>query len=299
MSNIIDEIKASFKEGSSLTKLIYINIAVFVVVNLIDVFFYLFQLRGFSLVDILAVPDSFGELIYKPWTIITYMFLHKDFFHILFNMLVLFWFGKIFLDYLNPKQLLSVYILGGISGALVYILAYNGIPVFASLTIHSQALGASASVMAVVFAISFYIPDNVLNLMFIGPVKLKYIALIYIVIDILSLAGDNAGGHFTHIGGALFGFIYITQFKRGRNIAKGFDRILDNVFSIFSKRKPKMKVKYSDATYSHSQDINYNTNKVDEQDKINKILEKISKSGYNSLSADEKALLFKASSKQK
>ena len=299
MANIIDEIKASFKEGSSLTKLIYINIAVFVLVNLIDVFFYLFQIQGFSLVDILAVPDNFKELMFKPWTIISYMFLHKDFFHILFNMLVLFWFGKIFLDYLNPKQLLSVYILGGISGAVVYIIAYNGIPVFANMSVHSQALGASASVMAVVFAISFYIPDNVLNLMFIGPVKLKYIALIYIGIDILSLAGDNAGGHFTHIGGALFGFIYIMQFKKGRNIAKGFDKILDSVFSIFSKRKPKMKVNYSNSSYTHSQDVEYNSRKIDEQEEINVILEKISKSGYNSLSSDEKALLFKASSKKK
>ena len=151
--------------------------------------------------------------------------------------------------------------------------------------------------MAVVFAIAFYVPDNKLNLMFIGPVKLKYIALAYIAVDVLSLSGENAGGHFAHIGGALFGFIYITQYRKGKNIARGFDRILDNIFSIFKRRKPKMKVKYSNSSYTHAQDMSYNTKKANDQEKINIILEKISKSGYNSLSKDEKALLFNASNK--
>jgi len=295
VNNIIDEIKLSFKEGSSLTKLIYINIAIYVFVGLFEVIISLFQINTFSLIDFLAVPDNIPELITKPWTIISYMFLHERFLHILFNMLVLFWFGKIFLEYLNQKQLLSVYVLGGIFGALIYILAFSTIPKFTDLGSH--AIGASASVMAVVFAIAFYIPDNKLNLMFIGPVKLKYIALAYIAIDVLSLSGDNAGGHFAHIGGAMFGFIYITQYKKGKNIARGFDRVLDNIFSIFKRRKPKMKVKYSNSSYSHAQDISYNTRKADEQEKINIILEKISKSGYNSLTKDEKALLFNASKK--
>ena len=296
MNNIVDEIKSSFKEGSSLTKLIYINLAVFIVVSVVGVIISLFKINNFSLIDILAVPDNIPALILKPWTIITYMFLHEGFFHILFNMLVLFWFGKIFLDYLNQKQLLSVYVLGGIFGALVYMAAFSTIPKFNDVSSH--AIGASASVMAVVFAISFYIPDNKLNLMFIGPVKLKYIAIVYIAIDVISLSGGNAGGHFAHLGGALFGYIYIIQFKKGNNIAKGFDRILDNIFSIFNRRKPKMKVKYSNSSYTHAQDISYNTKKANDQEKINVILEKISKSGYNSLSKDEKALLFNASNKK-
>ena len=295
MNNIIDEIKLSFKEGSSLTKLIYINLAVFIFVGLFDVIISLFQINTFSLIDFLVVPDNIPELLIKPWTIISYMFLHERFLHILFNMLVLFWFGKIFLEYLNQKQLLSVYVLGGIFGALTYIAAFSLIPKFTDL--NSHAIGASASVMAVVFAIAFYIPENKLNLMFIGAVKLKYIALAYIVIDVLSLSGDNAGGHFAHIGGAIFGFIYITQYKKGKNIARAFDRVLDNIFSIFKPRKPKMKVKYSNSSYSHAQDISYNERKANEQEKINIILEKISKSGYNSLSKDEKALLFNASKK--
>jgi len=295
VNNIIDEIKLSFKEGSSLTKLIYINLAVFVFVGLFEVIINLFQISTFSLIDFLAVPDNISELIIKPWTIISYMFLHEDFLHILFNMLVLFWFGKIFLEYLSQKQLLSVYVLGGIFGALVYIASFSFIPKFANLDSH--AIGASASVMAIVFAIAFYIPDNKLNLMFIGAVKLKYIALAYIAIDFLSLSGDNAGGHFAHIGGAMFGFIYISQYKKGKNIAKGFDKVLDNIFSVFKRRKPKMKVKYSNSAYSHAQDISYNTRKASEQEKINVILEKISKSGYNSLTKEEKALLFNASKK--
>jgi membrane associated rhomboid family serine protease len=296
VSDILEEIKLSFKKGSSLTKLIYINIAVFVFVGLFNVIVSLFNINTFSLINFLAVPDNLQELIMKPWTIISYMFVHEEFLHILFNLLVLFWFGKIFLDYLNKKQLLSVYVLGGIFGALVYIIAFSFIPKFIDL--NSHAIGASASVMAVVFAISFYVPENKLNLMFIGQVKLKYIAIAYIFLDVLSLSGDNAGGHFAHLGGALFGYIYIIKFKKGKNIAKGFDRILDSIFSLFSKQKPKMKVSYNNSNYAHHQDIEYKSKKVNEQAQMDKILEKISKSGYNSLSSEEKALLFKSSNKR-
>lgn len=300
--DIASEIKESFKQGSSLTKLIYINLGVFIGVNIFNILLLLFPIN-FSLVAWLAVPASLDVLIFKPWTIITYMFLHEGFMHILFNMLVLFWFGKLFLEYLNQKQLLSVYFLGGISGGALFILFYNVFPSFEIYKHVSIALGASASVMAVVFAISFYIPNRELQLMFIGPVKIKYIAYAYLFLDVISIAGQggaigsNAGGHIAHLGGAMFGYFYIYQFKKGKNIAKGFDKFVDSVFSMFNRpSKPKMKVKYGNsATYSHTQDMDYKASKAASQDEINIILEKISKSGYDSLSNKEKEKLFNAS----
>jgi membrane associated rhomboid family serine protease len=305
--NLLDEIKESFKQGSTLTKLIYINLAVFLIVNIFNIFILLLQIKTFSVVEVLAVPANLNDLMFKPWTIITYMFLHEGFLHILFNMLVLFWFGKLFLSYLSQKQLLSVYLLGGIFGAAMFIFFYNIFPAFYIYKQNAIALGASASVMAVVVAISFYIPNNVMHLMFIGPVKLKYIAIAYIILDVISISGENgqiggnAGGHIAHLGGVLFGYLYIVQFKKGRNIAKSFDSFADKIFTIFS-RKTKMKVSYRNtnpSTYSHSKDMDYNAQKIASQEEINIILEKISKSGYDSLSAKEKEKLFKASSNYK
>ena len=183
--SIVDEIKKSFKSGSALIKLLYINIAVFLAVKIIGVIFFLLSIDpSFSLVNWLGVPADINNLIFKPWTIFTYMFLHQDFLHILFNMLWLYWFGLIFLRYFDDKKLLSVYIVGGLAGAVLYILSFNLFPVFEQVLPMSYALGASASVIAIVIAISVYAPNHTINLMFFGPVQLKYIAIITIIIDI-------------------------------------------------------------------------------------------------------------------
>lgn len=287
--NILDEIKKSFKSGSALTKLIYINLAVFLAVKIISVFITLLQLNTtFSFVNWLAVPADINNLIFKPWTIFTYMFLHQDFLHILFNMLWLYWFGLIFLSYFDEKKLLSVYIAGGLSGALLYILAFNVFPLFTQVVPISYALGASASVIAIVIAVSVYAPNHTIHLMFLGPVKLKYIAVVTIIIDILSIASSNAGGHIAHLGGALFGYLYISQMKKGHNITKGFDRVMDKIFSWFKPRQ-KFKVTYKRPV----DDIEYNKSKAEQQKEIDKILDKIAKSGYDSLSKAEKEILFK------
>lgn len=292
--DIAKEIKESFKSGSYLTKIIYVNIAIFVVVNIIDVIFYLLNAsisNAFSITWWLSVPADVHQLIFRPWTLITYMFLHHEFLHILFNLLWFFWFGKIFLEFIDQKKLLSVYLLGGISGGLLYILAFNIFPVFTPFISNSVALGASASVIAVVTAISFYVPDYTVMLMFIGRVKLKYIALATILLDVLSIASSNAGGHIAHIGGAIFGFVFISNYKKGRIITKGFESFLDSLFTIF-KPRPKVRVTYKKPPTS---DIEYNSEKIKNQAEIDQILEKISKSGYDSLSKDEKDKLFKMS----
>ena len=293
-----DEIKRIYNQGTTLTKLILINLAVFLTIKILSVIFYLVQnTQGdTAIMNFLSLPADLSVLIKRPWTIITYMFLHYGFLHILFNMLWLYWFGKIFLEYLDQKKLLSVYLLGGLAGGALYIISYNISPAFRDALPVSVALGASAAVMAIVMAISFYVPDYRIMLMFIGPVKLKYLAIAVILIDVLSIQGSNAGGHIAHLGGALFGILYAGQIKRGKDLSRGFNRLMDSLFSMF-KRRPKMKVKYKKPEGRVETDIEYNTRKAEEQKEIDRILEKISKSGYDALTKEEKEILFRSSKK--
>jgi len=224
-----------------------------------------------------------------PWTLLTYMFFHIDIWHILFNMLWFYWFGKIFLDYLSGKKLLLVYILGGISGGLLYILTFNVFPVFSSMLPKSYALGASAAVMAVVTAISFYVPNYSLNLLFIGKVKIIYLAIILFIFDFFMIPAGNSGGHLAHIGGALFGFLYIQFLPAGKI------KFFNNLFT----RKRKQYSAYSTGGTSRPlTDEDYNLQKAERQKHTDEILEKISKGGYDSLSKEEKEFLFKSSSKK-
>lgn len=292
---IVDEIKESFKKGSNLVKLIYINLAVFVIVKIISAIRFLFGLEQIAENPIskwLAVPANGMALLEKPWTIITYMFYHEGFLHILFNLLWLYWFGIIFLRYFDQKKLLNIYLLGGLSGAALYIAAFNIFPAFQNIVVNPEAgaLGASASVIAVCMAISFYAPNHSINLIFIGPIKLKYIAAVLIILDIISIKSFNSGGHIAHLGGALFGYLFTRQYKKGKYLGKNFSNFLDSFFSIFKPRK-KMKVTYKKPV----DDYEYNKMKVDKQKEIDKILDKIAKSGYKSLTKDEKEKLFKMS----
>lgn len=298
----VDEIKKMYLSGNIIIKLIFINIAVFAIVNILGLFSFLFggAVTGdLGIINWIAVPADLKVLLYRPWTIFSYMFLHYDFLHILFNMLWLFWFGKIFMEFLTSKQLLNVYLLGGISGAILYILAFNVFPAFKPLVPVSYALGASASVYAIVVAISAYAPNYAINLMFIGRVKIKYVAIFVIVLDILSIAGSNAGGHIAHLGGALFGYLFAVQHKSGSDITKGFSNFIDGLSEWF-KKKPKMKV--TENKFKNNKkpttDREYNQQKADDQSEMDRILGKISKSGYESLTKAEKETLFKISKKK-
>ncbi len=292
---IIDEIKDSFKRGTVLTRLIYVNLAVFVGVKLIEVLLFLFSAGGagsFFAINWLAVPADISGLLTRPWTVFTYMFLHVGFLHILFNILWLYWFGRIFLEYLDEKKLLGVYILGGFAGAALYILSFNLFPAFSQIVPVSRALGASAAVLAVVISISVYVPNYTIHLMFIGPVRLKYIAAFMIILDVISIAGNNPGGHIAHLGGALFGWFFIRQYRTGKDITKGINIFVNRVSSWFKSGR-KLKVEYKKTT----SDYDYNKQKSARQEVINDILDKISKSGYDSLSREEKEILFRVSNK--
>ncbi|MFN8255250.1 MAG: rhomboid family intramembrane serine protease [Bacteroidales bacterium] len=304
---LIAELRNRYKKGSTTFRLIFINTAVFLLVSILALIFFLFNIgdsEKFTITNWVSLPADMKLLLYRPWTLITYMFLHRDFMHILFNMLWLFWFGNIFLSYFTSRQMTSLYILGGLTGAAFYIGAYNLFPVFEPVVSASFLLGASASVYAIVIAISAYIPDYSIGLLFLGRIKLKYIALIVIIIDLASIPQGNAGGHISHLGGALFGFLFAVSIKRGKDITKIFSDIMDAIFTLL-KPSPKMKVhanKYKQKqnpsasgkdTKSQS-DQEYNRMKAQKQAVIDKILDKISKSGYESLTKEEKETLFNA-----
>ncbi len=272
------------RSGSRINLLIGINVIVFLAVNIPAVFERLFLghdiLTAYSN-DYLLLPSYLPKLLTRFWTPLTYMFMHAGIFHILFNMLWLYWMGQIFEEYLGNKRTIGLYLLGGLSGALFFVLFYNIFPLFTQtgLVNGSTVVGASASVMAVIIATATLLPDYSISLMFIGPVKLKWIAIFYVVIDFLGVAGPNAGGEIAHLGGALFGFIYIKQLQRGNDW-------IGAIIKVF-KPRPRLKVvaKNSDK----------NSNSLPRQEEIDRILDKISKSGYESLSKQEKEILFRAS----
>lgn len=288
--NIADEIKDSFKKGTALTRLIYINLGVFLALHLAIIFFYLFssEEQVYTIIGWLAVPADLGTLAHRPWTIISYMFLHKDFFHILFNLLWLYWFGKIFLGYLDEKRLLNVYLLGGLSGSILYVVAYNLVPVLSQQSTNSVAMGASAAVMAIVIATATYAPDHKIYLVFVGPVKIIWVGLVGFILSSMVDFSVNTGGKIAHIGGALFGYFFILRYKQGKDSTKWFSTIMDAAFTLFKPGK-RMKVTHKRTT----SDFEYNAVKKEQQKNLDAILDKISKSGYDSLTKEEKETLFK------
>ena len=284
---IWDEIKESFKEGSALTRLIYINLGVFLVIRILNVFFFLSG-TPFPFMDWLALPADFRLLASRPWTLITYMFLHFEFLHILFNLLWLYWMGQIFLGYFDQGKLVTIYLLGGIFGGLFYVAGYNSFPAFSQIVSDSRLLGASASVIAIVAALAVHAPNHTLHLMFIGPVKMKYIALISILMYVIGISSSNAGGNLAHLGGAFCGAIYVLQLRRGNNRNKKGNGLFSDLKKVFTP-KPKVTLSYRKPV----DDIEYNRQKNQDQKRMNEILEKISKSGYDSLSKEEKEILFR------
>lgn len=292
MESIFTDFKQTFRRGSMLAKLIYINTGVFIFVRLAVVLLMLFNIDGGIFLRYLQVPSSLGLLLVRPWTLITYMFTHFDFWHILFNMLWLYWFGKIFLMFFNEKQLGGLYILGGLAGAFLFVLAYNLFPYFDTYVPNSYLMGASASVMAIVFAVSFYRKDFEINLFLIGRVKLIYLAIFTFVIDLLAVTSSNAGGHIAHVGGALLGIWFANRIARGKDLTAPVNRLVDWVVNL-GKRKPKMKVTYN----RREKDYEYNARKNRDNEEIDRILDKLRRSGYGSLSAEEKRKLFEASKK--
>ena len=292
MANILGSIERFFKQKNILTRLILINISIFLLIRFSVVIMTLFNIEGWSLWQYLDLHASIPHLLHEPWTLFSYMFVHLDFLHILLNLLWLYWFGQIFLLFFNEKQLTGVYLLGGLFGALLYAFSYNIFPYFSDKIEVSTLIGASASVMAIVFAASFFKKDYSINLLFIGSVNIYYIALVSLVIDLLAVTSSNAGGHWAHLGGALFGICYALCYRKGKDLAAPVNWLIDRIVNMF-KKKPKMRVTYQ----KREPDYRYNDKKNKETQGIDSILDKIKKSGYDSLTKEEKKQLFDASNK--
>ncbi|NPA44497.1 MAG: rhomboid family intramembrane serine protease [Chlorobi bacterium] len=296
MNNTKNEIIETFKRGSMLTKLIYINVAAFVI------FFFVFLFLPYNAKnDFLAVPGDFHRLIYRPWTLVTYMFTHEGFTHLLFNMLWLYWFGKMFLTYFYEKQLSAVYLLGGFSGALLHLLVGSILP-----NSHVGIIGSSAAVMSVVFAVVAFRPDYIINLLFIGPVKIKYIAIVAFIIDLMGLAGNlRTGGaatdgiaHIAHMGGSFFGLWFGYSMRNGKDITRSFNNFLNSFFSWFTttktdKNRARMRATRGERFTKPKSDWEYTQEKHKIQEEVDRILDKIKATGYDSLTKKEKDFLFK------
>ena len=295
MAGIIDDLKQTFKQGNIVVRLIYINVAVFVLGILLSVVLGLFNINVGHILRDLYLPADLLQLLRRPWTIITYMFMHAGIWHLLGNMLWLYWFGKLFLYFFSSKHLRGLYVVGGLMGGLCYILAYNLFPVFSGQLYSATLVGASASVLAVAVATAVREPDYKINLMFIGPVKLKFFALFIVLFDILYVGSDNAGGHLAHLGGALAGWWFGWSLRKGRDVTRWINAIFDWFSGGLTFRRTPKKAKMKAQKGGRAADYDYNAHKKQQSEEIDRILEKLKKSGYGSLSTEEKKRLFDAS----
>lgn len=279
--NILNDIKYAYKKATVVEKIIYINVFLF----LITLLFTRFIIQWF------ALPANLDNFLYKPWTLISYSFLHQNLFHILSNLLVLYYIGNLFLDFYTKKQFLNFYFLGGIFGGSMFLTYYYILDTINVLPL----AGASAAVTTIFIAIATKIPRYALRLRFIGSVELWVLAAIWVSLSILQLANPDKGSAIAHISGAIFGFIYSKQLERGNDIGQWFEMILDYFSTLF---KPEKKSPFK-AVYKTKNKRSSKTKDVSKtkQRKIDDILDKISKSGYESLTQEEKDFLFRAGKK--
>jgi len=305
MHSILDDFKNAWqKPNNGLAQLIIINVAVFVALGILAV---LSTLSGTDSIFTFAykqftIPAPIGEFITRPWTLITYAFAHSfnNLWHIIINMLVLYWFGRVFVDFLGSQKLVNLYIMGAIAGGTTYLLAYNLIPFYSErITLFDGMVGASAAVYAISVATATYWPDHKFYMLFFGPVKIKYLVGIYLFFSFLGSVGSNAGGNLAHLGGALIGFLYARQLSKGIELGTWVFKAMEFMKSFFVK-KPKIKVSHrqpkSNKSSSKSSDKS-TAGSIYSQAEIDKILDKISEKGYDSLTKDEKEKLFNASKK--
>ncbi len=276
-------------------KILLINIIVYLALLFANIIFILAKSPSIyeTIVGQLMLPAALDQFIYKPWTLFTYFFTHEDFWHILFNMLFLYWFGSMIMEFLGSEKLVNLYVLGGLAGGLFYILLYNLLPYFANHVETSRMLGASAGVFAVVVGAATFMPNYTIALILLGPVRIKYIALFYVLLSFARVTGSNAGGELAHLAGAGIGFLYIKQLQQGTDLGRPITRFFTFVKSLFA-RQPKVRVSYRNSKNSNGS-RHHKSNFQTKQEEIDAILDKISESGYDSLTKEEKQKLFDAS----
>ncbi|HXH19392.1 MAG TPA: rhomboid family intramembrane serine protease [Chitinophagales bacterium] len=289
-TSIWSDIKREFTSGNMVSQLIIINVAVFVIINLVTVVVFLTSGSMVNpLLPWIMLRADVMDLLKHPWTLLTHMFAHYSIWHLLFNMLWLYWFGRIIQEFIGGKKILPLYIYGGITGAALLIISYNIFPGLQSDMPYVSALGASAGVLAIVVAAATLVPDYTVFLLFFGGVKIKYIALFMVILDLVSIPGLNSGGYIAHLGGALFGYLFIKQLQMGHDWSKPFNDFLEVVGGLFKRKEPR--VIYKTKTPGQKK----KRYQEDKQQQVDAILDKIAQSGYDSLTKEEKEFLFKVS----
>lgn len=298
---MLSEFRNAFdRSNNGHVQLIIINVVIFLALAVLYVFSTVSGLKDvFSTIhNQFSIPPVFSNFIARPWTIVTYAFAHSlpGIFHILFNMLALYWFGKLLIEYLGSDKLIALYVLGALAAGITYLLVFNTIPYFIERSASFEGMvGASGAVYAIMVGAATLLPDYTFFLLFIGPVRIKYIAAFYIVLSFLGSVGGNAGGNIAHLGGAFMGYLYVKQLQAGVNWGGWITATLDWLRSLFSS-KPKVKVTYrSEAAEPKRQAPKFSKAT---QDEIDAILDKISERGYDSLSKEEKEKLFNASKRK-
>ena len=285
--NKMNQLRSRFSLFNIAEKLIVINILCFVLPFFVRTLLYLFQVPILSLAEYFELSSDLSTFIFRPWTLLTYGFLHGSIGHILWNMLLLYYASQFFLNLFSTQRFINVYFMGILIGGVVFLISYALFPVFRDQ--YPTMVGASAGVMAVLIFCCTYMPYQEIRLLFFN-VKLMHFGIGLVVLDVLQIPTGNAGGHLAHIGGAALGYLYATQLTKGNDIGTGFERLW-NALSSHGQSKPKMKPVYKAAKKTTSK-----TN-LSEQEKIDRILDKISASGYDSLTKEEKAILFQAGKK--
>ena len=314
MAGFIDNIRGRFAAATVPVRFVMVNVAVFVIVRVVALVCLLFAVDATPAIELLEMPSNPVKFVHQPWSVISYMFLHYDVMHILFNMLWLYWFGAMFHQIFGTRRVVGLYFLGGLGGAQLYMLAYNVLPLFSST--EGLLLGASASVLAIVAATAVRQPDYKVGLLFFGQISLKWIAIVTIFIDVISIGSSNAGGHIAHLGGALVGAAFALADRRGTDITAWFNRAIDRLVNL-TRRRPRVKVgNFHNSPFTRTKQQPRDDNRrqprddrqQDERDngrrhtmtpaeeaEMDEILKKIKLSGYSSLTAEEKRRLFEVS----
>lgn len=300
--SIWGDIQQAFRSGTMVTRLIIINFSVFVLVTLTKVVLFLFNggngIPAYfdDLLHLFCMPSDWRTLLWHPWSLITHMFLHEGFWHVLSNLFFLYLVGPIVGDLVGDRRVLPVYLLGGLAGGVLFLVSKFFLP-YLSL----YALGASGAVMALAGAAVTLAPDYRVMLFFLGEVKLKYIVLVVVLLDLLGIANmDNTGGHLAHIGGFATGLFMMNQLRDGKDWAEPMNRFLDRFFGLFSRKsrpKPAIKRKMPPPANTAVGSRKTDPESLSMQERLDDILAKIKSSGYDSLTPEEKEFLYETSKK--
>jgi membrane associated rhomboid family serine protease len=290
--SVLEDLKLQYKMGSISIRLIFWNVLLYVIPEVVFAVIKLFKIK-INYLNFVSVSTIFSDLVWKPWSIVSYSFFHSGPFHLIFNMLMLFYVGRLFITFFTQKQLLGVYLLGAIFSGSVFIISYAFLPALTAIS--TQMIGASGSIMAILFATTSYQPFMDVKLFGVFKMKLWHIAFLLIFFDLIQLPLNNTGGHLAHIAGAVFGYIYIVFLKRGTDLTSGVNSFLDFIVNLFSKKdSTKFRKVYVNPKKQAEKRESRIVTKDKTQQQIDEILDKISQSGYDSLTKEEKEFLFNA-----